>query len=92
MRAADFAPVSVAASSAPAMSDAEAGAIAAHRQLARGARNALAANVKSVRSGNSGGKSTPQSLGRRRKRKGLLDERAPASLGMLSAADGEGQG
>jgi len=92
LRAADFAPVSVAASSAPAMSDAEAGAIAAHRQLARGARNALAANGKSARSGNSGGKSTPQSLGRRRKRKGLLDERAPASLGMLAAADGEGQG
>ena len=44
----------------PALSDAEAGAIAAHRQLARTARNALAAN----------GKTAPHGSGRRRRQAG----------------------
>jgi phospholipase C len=89
LRAADFAPVDKAvalgASSAATMSDAEAGAIAAHRQLARGAKNALAANGKT-------GKSGPQSLGRRRKNKSPSDGHvlAPARMALLN--DGEGRG
>ena len=49
-----------AAPAVPALSDEEAGALAAHRQLARTARNALAAN----------GKTAPQGARRRRRGKG----------------------
>jgi len=93
LRAADFAPMAVVpgASSAPAMSDAEAGAIAAHRQLARGAKNALAANVKSSKSGRSGRSGGPQSLVRRRKNKSFSDAYMPAP-GRVALNDGEGSG
>ena len=70
----------------PAMSDAEAGAIAAHRQLARTARNALAANGKTVR----------QPGGRRRRGKGEAQDpphALAADKGAGGAApDGEGGG
>lgn len=92
LRTADFAPLAVAlgASSAPAMSDAEAGAIAAHRQLARGAKNALAANGKSSKSGRGGRSGGPQSLVPRRKNKNLSDGYMPAPARMTSLNEGEG--
>ena len=75
------------ASGVPALSDEEAGAIAAHRQLARTARNALAAN----------GKTAPQSVGRRRRGKGAAHGGLPpahvleqGAAGHSGSVDGEG--
>ena len=69
-------------STVPAMSDAEAGAIAAHRQLARTARNALAAN----------GKTVPQSSSRRRRGKRGARGGPPGAGGAPAAGSGETDG
>ena len=77
VRAQDFTPLApacqpdgevAAAAAVPFQSDAEAGAIAAHRQLARTARNAQAANNKTA--GKTAGATAPKPAGRRRRQGG----------------------
>ena len=77
VRAQDFAPLApacqpdgevAAAAAVPFQSDAEAGAIAAHRQLARTARNAQAGNNKTA--GKTAGATAPKPAGRRRRQGG----------------------
>lgn len=93
LRAADFAVPAVPAASAdghaavdggvgvPALSDAEAGALAAHRQLARSARNALAAN----------GRAVPHAGGRRRRGKELAPGTADAAADAAPAGKPPGK-
>lgn len=77
VRAQDFTPLAsacqpdgevAAVAAVPFQSDAEAGAIAAHRQLSRTARNAQAANSKTA--GKTAGAATPKPAGRRRRQGG----------------------
>ncbi|WP_226939874.1 hypothetical protein, partial [Janthinobacterium rivuli] len=84
-RAQDFAPLAparppdgalAAAVAVPLQSDAEAGAIAAHRQLARTARNAQAVNRKTAVK--TAGTTGPKTAGRRRRQGG---KPAPAGTG-----------